>query len=97
VRGVCRFGYGGRRREGSRRRRRRGGGGQQQFRPTCGGHGEGRWGGGDGAGPHVGAVVLPAEQRRGRTMGWSVALTRFLGVEKSLSVSINTFESSIFV
>jgi hypothetical protein len=38
-----------------------------------------RWrrGGGDGAGPHVGAVVLPAEQRRGRTMGWSVALTRF--------------------
>jgi hypothetical protein len=50
-------------------------------RGACGGHREERWGGGDGAGPHVGAVVLPAEQRRGRTMRWSVALMRFLGVE----------------
>jgi hypothetical protein len=40
-----------------------------------------RRGGGDGAGPHVGVVVLLAEQRGGRTMGWSVALTHFLGVE----------------
>jgi hypothetical protein len=79
--GVCRFGYGGRRRGGSHRRRRWGGGRAAAVRGVCGGHGEERWGGGDGAGPHVGAVVLPAEQRRGRTMGWSVALTRFLGVE----------------
>jgi hypothetical protein len=30
-------------------------------------------------------VVLPAEHRRGRTTGWSVTLTRFLGVEIPLA------------
>jgi hypothetical protein len=55
----------------------------------CDASGEGRGtpnhqvasGGRDGAGPRVGAVVLPAERRGGRTTAWSVALTRFLMVE----------------
>jgi hypothetical protein len=74
----------------------RGSCGQPGGGAPCGASGEGRgrpnlqWrrGGGDGAGPHVGAVVLPAERRGGRTTAWSVALTHFLGVEIDITMHL---------
>jgi hypothetical protein len=57
----------------------RGASGEGRGRPNL----QWRQGGGDGAGPHVGAVVLPVEQRRGRTMRWSVAPYAFFRVEIS--------------